>query len=372
MNFKDVFSGEETLIRNERVFSPEYIPERFGHRDSQLKTLSLHIRPALRGGLPVNTLITGPCGTGKTTSAKLIFTQVEEATEKIACVYVNCQLNYTPFSIFSLVSRRLTGHMPPETGVPLTKLQDSIARRLASEKKCLILALDDIDYLFLHEHAEKILYDILRMHEKYAGLTTAIFGITSSPDFRFQLAAKVATVFMPKEVHFPPYTREQTRDILKDRMVEGLVSGCLPHELFEYVVEKTHEAGDLRAGIAMLHRSALEAEGEDSKKIEKRHIDAAFRSDASLAHTISSLSEEERQLLSILSQKGGVSFSGELFKAFLEKTGHKEKLFSQIIRRLETLRLIDTSYRKGAGRSRDIVLRLDGEEVRKALGEGPS
>jgi cell division control protein 6 len=72
MKPQDLLMDEETLFRNEEVFTPSYVPEDFIHRDDQLKEISLSLKPGLRGVNPVNTLIHGPPGTGKTTAVKYL------------------------------------------------------------------------------------------------------------------------------------------------------------------------------------------------------------------------------------------------------------------------------------------------------------
>ncbi|BDZ72106.1 hypothetical protein GCM10025861_26230 [Methanobacterium petrolearium] len=51
---EDILMGEETLFKDITVFNPDYIPENFLHRESQMEALALCLRPALKG---VNQLI---------------------------------------------------------------------------------------------------------------------------------------------------------------------------------------------------------------------------------------------------------------------------------------------------------------------------
>ena len=281
---KDILLYDETLIKNDRVFNPEYTPERFGFRDSQLNQLSMYLKPGIKGGTPVNALILGPCGTGKTTSVKMVFEDAENTSEKIVPVYINCQFNASPFQTFSQIYKKVFGRFPPETGVSLSRIQNEIMKKLQRDRKCLVVALDDIDHLFYDKYANEILYDILRAHEKYEGVRTSVFGILSENEFRFILAAKVNTIFHPSEVFFLPYTRSQTTAILRDRVREGLMDCVLADELLDYITEIAIETGDLRVGIELVHKSALEAEADASRKIKKEHIDRAYSVEAKTIH----------------------------------------------------------------------------------------
>jgi cell division control protein 6 len=367
---KDILLYDETLIKNDRVFDPEYTPERFGFRDSQLQQITYNLRRGIMGGNPVSSLVLGPCGTGKTTSVKLVFDEVEQSSDKIVPVYINCQFNSTPFQAFAQIFRMVVGHLPPETGVPLARIQNEIMKKLQRENKCLIVALDDIDHLFIDKYANDILYDILRAHEKYPGVRTGVIGILSENEFRFVLATKVHTVFHPSEVFFDPYTRSQIHDILRDRVLHGLVESVLPDELLSYITGLTLDAGDLRVGIELVYRSALEAEAEGCRKITQEHVDRAHAAEAKTIHLkriLQGLSPAEKALLKILAENQGEMLSKQLCTFFEDRTGHKLKKYNAVVGKLEALRLVDAPYVKKVGRSRRVILRYDENDIIRYL-----
>ena len=88
MEVKDILLNEETLFREETVFTPNHIPADFIHRDAELKELTLSLKPGLRGVNPINTLIYGPPGTGKTTAIRYLFRKIKETTGRLITVYV--------------------------------------------------------------------------------------------------------------------------------------------------------------------------------------------------------------------------------------------------------------------------------------------
>jgi len=53
----EMLSDEETLFRDETVFTPTYLPDQYNHRDNQIKALSMALKPGMRGLNPLNTLI---------------------------------------------------------------------------------------------------------------------------------------------------------------------------------------------------------------------------------------------------------------------------------------------------------------------------
>lgn len=64
--------------------------------------------------------------------------------------------------------------MPPETGVPFSRIYDQIMKYLQKNEKSLVIALDDVNYLFQSKNANKIFYDILRAYEEYPTVKTSI------------------------------------------------------------------------------------------------------------------------------------------------------------------------------------------------------
>ncbi|HNO08442.1 MAG TPA: AAA family ATPase, partial [Methanoregulaceae archaeon] len=155
---KNLLMWDETLFRDPEVFEIDYVPEQFNHRESQIRELAFQIHPGLRGGRPLNTICRGLPGTGKTTSVRKIFSEIEENTKKLVPIYINCQIDNTKFAIFSQIYRRLSGHLPPASGTSFKQVFDAIARMLLKEEVVLLVALDDANYLLYENEMNRVLY----------------------------------------------------------------------------------------------------------------------------------------------------------------------------------------------------------------------
>lgn len=361
MGFRDLLMSGETLFRDERVFDPDYIPKDFNFRDNQLAEIAFCLKPVLRGGKPINAKIYGPPATGKTTAVKLMFDEVEEATQKICCVHINCQISSSKFAIFSQIHKKLFGYPPPETGVPFSKVYEAIFKKLSKEEKALVVALDDMNYLFYDRYGNEIIYDILRAYEVFPGVKTALFGILSDVEFNYKLDLRVRSVYKPHEIFFPPYKYNEIEEILKDRARLGLFPGVISDELIEKIASFTYEHGDLRLGIELLRVSALMAESEGSRKILEKHVQKAFKKtkNLSMEKMLEALSKEERILIELI-PKGKEITTGELYELFKQKTGLSYTKFYRMLEKLESLRIIDTKFTGEGkkGRSRIIFLRI--------------
>ncbi len=371
MGIEDILLYDETIFRNINAFNPDYMPDNYNFRDSQMEGMAMAIRPALREGRPVNTIIMGSCATGKTTAIKKVFEMVEATSNKIYCCYINCQLHSTRFGIFAQIHKKLFGHAPPETGVPVTKIYEKVMKHLADEKKALLVAFDDVDYLFQNNLINKIFYDLLRAYEDFPGARTGLFGILSDLEFRFALDKNVNTVFIPQEIVFQPYTRSEILSILTDRAKVGFYEGVIDDEFLEEITDYTLESGDLRIGIDLLRVCGNIAEANASKTIENSHLDEAKSKSISLklAETLKSLNDSEKTLLKIIANSNETLQSGQLSKLFEKETNLTYATFNRALKKLEFLRLIDTKLTgKGVrGNSRQIMLRFDSEEVNKCI-----
>ncbi len=371
MDIDDLLLYDETLFKNIDAFNHDYIPSHFPYRKSQMEALAISIRPALRKGRPVNAVVLGSCATGKTTAIKKIFEMVERASDKVICVYINCQIHTTRFGIFSQIYQKIFGHTPPETGVPFSRIYQNIMQHLSGEGKSLVVALDDINYLFYSKNANKIFYDVLRAHESFQGVKTGVFAILSDIEFRFMLDKNVNSIFIPQEIIFNPYSKDEMRDILKERANIGFYPDVISEELLNEIADYAASSGDLRVGIDLLRISGNLAEADASKTVERKHIKEALKNTGSinLTYTLKSLSDDERTLLNIIRLSDEDLTAGDLYEEFSKKTRSSYASFNRILNKLEFLRLIDTKFTgKGVkGNSRIIILRFDPEEIQKCM-----
>ncbi|MGC9517056.1 MAG: ORC1-type DNA replication protein [Methanomicrobiales archaeon] len=372
MGIDDILLHDETIFRNMNVFDQDYLPENFRFRESQMEALAICVRPALKNGRPVNAVVLGSCATGKTTAVKKIFEMVERNSDRVVCAYVNCQLHTTRFNIFSQIYNKIFGHLPPETGVPFSRIYQQIMQHLSQTKKALIVALDDVNYLFHSKNADKVFYDILRAQEVFPGVRTGVFAIVSDIEFRYALDKNVKSVFIPQEIVFNPYNREEIKNILTERVKVGFYPNVISEEFIDQITDETFSNGDLRVGIDLLRVSANLAEADASKSIEKRHLKESLKRSSSinLINTLKSLSNDEKIVLNIItiSQEKNLT-AGDLYKEFSKKSSASYSSFNRILNKMEFLRIIDTKFTgKGSkGNSRVIILRFDPKDIAECL-----
>jgi cell division control protein 6 len=371
---KNLLMWDETLFRDPEVLEIDYIPEQFEFRDAQMRELAFQIHPALRGGRPLNTVCKGLPGTGKTTSVRKLFAEIEEATKKLVPVYINCQIDNTKFAIISQIYKKLAGHLPPSSGTSFKQVFDAVARILVKDEIVLLVALDDANYLLYENEINKVLYTLLRSHEAYEGTRIGVIVIISDMDVDLSRAvdARVASVFRPTEIYFAPYGDAEVQEIMKARVMQGLFTGVLSDDLLSLVVEQTLTCGDLRVGIDLLKRATLSAERAARRSIEREDICGAYEISKylHLSYTIKTLKDEERQILKSFAERSlsdSEMNAGEVYKSIKESLSIGYTRFYEIVKKMDALRLINLQYRDGKGRTRIITLRYEPVKVLEYL-----
>jgi cell division control protein 6 len=362
---------DETVFRDEHVFEIDYVPEVFRHRESQLQTLQYALRPAVRGSRPLNVMVRGPPGTGKTTAVQKLFGELG-GQPGVRTVRVNCQVDSTRYAVFSRVFQEIFEYEPPSSGISFKKLFGQVAERIADDDEVLVVALDDVNYLFYEDEASDTLYSLLRAHETHAGAKVGVIVVSSDLDLDVieDLDGRVQSVFRPEEAYFPAYDRSEITDILRDRIDVGFREDAVPTTVLDEVSGLTDEAGDLRVGIDVLRRAGLHAESRASKAVAVEDVEAVYEEakHVHLSRNLRALSDNERALVETVADRGGDQ-AGEVYDAFNDRTGLGYTRYTEIVNKLDKLGLIDAEYEQleGRGRSRTLRLTHDPEAVKERL-----
>jgi cell division control protein 6 len=245
-------------------------------------------------------------------------------------------------------------------------------KHLKNNDQALVVALDDVNYLFHSKNANKIFYDILRAYEEFEGVRTGLFAVISDIEFRYILDKNVKSVFIPQEVIFDPYTYSEMNDILKERVKAGFYPDVISDEILDRVTENTNAVGDLRVGIDLLGLLGNIAEADASKTIEEKHLETAIQnsSSISLKNTLQNLQDNEKTLLELVNNSEDENLiAGDLYRMLNDLKPLSYASFDRLLNKLEFLRLIDVKFTgKGRkGNSRVIILRFDRREINKCL-----
>jgi cell division control protein 6 len=367
---KDMLMWDETLFKQSGVFELDYLPDYFPHRDNQLNSIRFALKPAVRGGRPLNCLLYGPPGTGKTSASHKIFEELKEYTDKVHTVKVNCQIDSTRFAVISRIYKSILNVAPPASGVSFNRIFDKLVKKLIDTDKVLIVVLDDINYLFYEGHADEVMYSLLRAHEQYPGSRIGVITIVNDPEVIYGFDQRVSSVFLPEEIEFPRYEWEEIDDILADRIQHGFFSGVVSNDVRECITEYVSENGDLRVGIDLLKRSGLNAEKRSSRKIDVEDVNKAYTASRSLylSRMLSVLSDHEKYIAIQAAEAEEIS-TGDLYEKFKMHTGIGYTRFYEIVNKMISAGYLtaDFSGKGSKGRTRLIRCGFKKEELNELL-----
>lgn len=307
------------IFKSQSALLPDYAPPALLHRDGQLRELADALRPALARSRPQNLLIHGPTGTGKTSCAKYVLSELSEYSSKIRCIYINCWEHPSKLSILSHIAEKLKETLP-RRGLAEDEIFKRIVDRLKYDKVAAIIVLDEIDRL-MHKGESEVLYGLSRSDENY-GVTFGIIGITNVPDIFFSLDERMRSSLRFREMAFEKYSPAHLKDILKERAREAFLPGTYSEETIALcAAHGARNGGDARVAIETLLQAGLRADSRGNGKIEIGDIREIIdkTAEASLMKNVGIMGENERLLLQLLKDaraKGKTLTSGELYGEF--------------------------------------------------------
>jgi len=368
MMHSSLLRSDETLFRDPEVFELTYLPDHLHHRDAQTRELAFLLQSALRGASAGSAVLRGPPGTGKTTTVRHLFAAVTEETKRVVPVYVNCRHDHTPLAVYRSIFAQVCGCPAPSAGRYLGEIKQGIAARLHGENAALIVCLDDADELIPAGTYNPLLYQLLRLYEKWDVRKAGVFAVTS--DLALNLYAEadpsVRSVFHPTEVNFLPYMKAEIHGILTDRVRQGLYPGVVPKAVLDQIAGIAAAEQDIRVGIDLLRGAVRRAEKDGRRRVGPEDVTAASRAiiAPSLLNRAAELSAGERAFACWIAERsrdGADMASGAVFEAVQEYLPVGKTTYHERLNALAKTGIIDLV--PGSGRGRDVRLRFDAADV---------
>jgi len=280
-NIFDSFD-KNSIFKNKSILQTTHNPEMILHRDEQIKQIALILAPVLKGEKPSNLFLYGKTGTGKTLTIKYIRDELLKRVKKdegfkLEIKYLNCKLKKvsdTEYRILAELIRKLGGDVP-STGLPTEAVYRRFIDIIDSEKRLLVLVLDEIDQT-VKKISSDFLYNLTRLNTELSKTQICIVGISNDLTFLDEIDPRVRSSLSEEEIVFSPYNALQLQDILKKRseaafreksIQEGVIAKCAAFAAREH--------GDARRALDLLRIAGELAERENSKKVCLKHIDGA-------------------------------------------------------------------------------------------------
>jgi len=279
------FDQKSEIIRNEKVFEPNYIPECLIHREEELKLLATYFKSIISinsSNVGKQIVIQGSVGMGKTalvrkfgeTLEKYCSENLDSHTANIVFFHINCRRQRSWYLIFTSILQKLVPAFPIR-GFSTDELLSYLIKVLEERASSLLLCLDEIDYLISHTKEQDVLYSLIRYYERQdndENVQISLILVTRNPIFHNLLDQALKSSLSQKTIIFESYHKDQLFDIILNRAQHGLYANSFSENVLKTIAAIAHENGDARYAIELLWRSAKIAEQKNKQRIEFEHV----------------------------------------------------------------------------------------------------
>jgi cell division control protein 6 len=361
-----------SIFKDEYPLSPKYIPARLVARDEQIEKIKTALKPIVRRGEPINTIIHGKTGTGKTVVVKFVVKQLLEKLDiiddtNVIPIHINSKNDTSATQILYTIIKTLdSDRIVPKRGIELGWYYREIWELMNSKNVSILLIIDEIDKL----KNDDILYTFSRAgggHNLKERIYIGIIGMTNDTKYFENIDSRIKSSMALNNITFPPYNANQLVEILNDRAKLAFQDGVLEEMTIPLCSAfAAQEHGDARKALTLLYRAALIADEEHSLKIEERHVRMSQEQldiDNQLEVVRTLPTQSKLVLLSILQKvetNNSKTTSGDIFNRYMELRGIVGISFlsrtrvSDLISELDMLGIIgaETKFKGRYGRTR--------------------
>ena len=354
--FRDMLGSEESLFRNSVALDYDYVPKLIPYRENEQKVVAGCIKPLFQNSNGRNILVYGPPGIGKTVAIKHILKEIEDETDEIIPIFINCWQKNSSYKVLVEVCEQI--------GYPLThnKKTDelfAIVKKKINLKSAVFVfdeadKLEDLDVLYF------ILEEIFRK---------TVVLITNHKEIVLDFDDRIKSRLMAQTLEFRQYNLFETTGILKERIQYAFTPGIWDNDAFNKAVKKTSDISDIRSGLFILKEAGHSAEDASSKRITVEYVDSAIKKlDEFTIKKKEQLEDESRFILKIIKENSGKKI-GELFNIY-QKEGGKAvyKTFQRKINKLADNKFLHLEKSGGGSEGNTTIVTFSGNKTLDEFG----
>ncbi len=272
--FEKYIDEDNPIFVNREILSPNYVPEYLPHREDKFEEMAKILGPSLKGGSPSNIFIYGTTGTGKTAVSKYVLKKLKEKADDrnipFSYSFINCQHIDTKYRVFAQLCEDIEVDVP-FTGLHFDLVYQKFKEGLDEVNSLHIVVLDEVDSLY--RKSSESLYILTRINSELKRSRIGVVGITNDVNFKESLDPRIRSSLSEEEIVFSPYTAEQLKDILKQRVKKALHKDVLDYGVLNLCAAiGAQQHGDARRSIDLLRVSAELAEREGATKVTELHV----------------------------------------------------------------------------------------------------
>ena len=348
--FKNILRSSESLFKNDVALDYSFQPKIVPYREKEQRLIAACIKPLFQEKTGKNAFIFGQPGVGKTVACRHILNELEEETDEIIPIYINCWQRNTTYKIILEICDMM------DFKFVQNKKTEELFRwvRQSLNKKAVVFVLDEADKLEDIDFLYMILEEIYKK---------TIIVITNYKEWLLDLDDRVKSRLMPEVIEFMPYNYEETKGILKQRLEYAFHANVFGNEAIDAIAAKTFEAQDIRTGLYLLKEAGQAAEEKSSRKVLLEHARMALmKADDFRIKKASDLATDEQMILELVKENSGKRI-GEFFRMYQDKGGKLAyKSFQRKIDRLEKNKFIAVEKTAGGETGNTTIIKSNSEK----------
>jgi len=378
--FERALTGK-TLFTNRNALRNEFIPSQIHFRDDQIKGVAQILSPILSGHKPSSLLIYGKTGTGKTVVTRYVVNRLTEkgnsVETNVKTAYVNSRIASTEYRILSELAANLEITLP-FTGLSLSEAFNRITTRIKESSLKTILVLDEVDFL-VKSSGDNLLYEFTRANETFTNEAfITLIGISNDLKFKESLDPRVLSSLNEEEIVFPPYSVDEIKAILQERIQVAFVPGKVSDAAVNLCAGMAAaEHGDARRAVDLLRVAGELAERQGAETVEDAHVREASKSIERdrILEAIQSLPIHGKLVLFVVSYLKEAENTGHVYAKYIDVSKQlgleplTQRRVSSLLSELNLLGLISAPVvSKGRmGRSKKIKLEIPQQTIITSL-----
>lgn len=277
--FNSVLENGTTLFADKTAIQTQNCGFEPTHRQPQVQQITASISVAATNnaqdvGKPDNILITGPPGTGKTTTVLYVLHQLEQHNPNhVECTYLDCRNIQSYYRLITAITQHYD-RATPDTGLSTKAILDKLCQALTSQPKSHILILDNVHKL--GGTAPDRLNELASINNNVSTGTFSIICITTEDKFAQRINLYVKDHIFQQIIPFDAYDANQISDIIKNAALMAVPATLIGDGVIEHCAAITAQNGkDPRKALDIFRRAVELAERQGDRKISSEHVISA-------------------------------------------------------------------------------------------------
>ena len=344
--FKDMLKDNESLFTsNVEALDFDYIPKLVPFREQEQKTIATCIKPLFQKRNGKNIFVHGKPGIGKTVAVKHLLKELEEDTDEIFPIFINCWQKNTTYKVILEICDQLGYKF---TQNKKTEELAKIVSEIINKNKGAVLVFDEVDKAEDFDFLYTLLETLYRK---------SIIIITNYKSWVAHLDERIKSRLLPDLLAFREYNEKESIEILKQRRKYAFVEGVWDEDAFLLLAKKATELKDIRTGLYLMREAGQHAEDNSKKKIEVEDAEHSLNAleTFSIKHS-GELINIERDILAMVKRHSGKKI-GELHKLYVDKISNVSyKTFQRKIKKLEDENYISVEKVKGGSEGKTSII----------------